>query len=248
MTLLRLGQAAATVAVGALLILGSSSGQKPAPMPPPRFEFTPPTTAAPNSAGVTFALVNARFSQNEPWTSVPPFNSFSQSLSSDFQEILAAKGFTVRGPFATYDEMTFPDKKGSDLVLQPDLGVELSSNPTLSSVILGKQLEADIFVRGKVTLSVRESLTGERMWLKNIDLQPETVHCEGKFYANDATVPVADGAPAALLAVPACAVLMGPVLERYYAAVMDAAWRYLEPEEMVIVKKQAQDIKSRKVY
>jgi hypothetical protein len=116
------------------------------------------------------------------------------------------------------------------------------------SAILGKQLRADLTVRGRVTLSVRESLTGERMWFKSIELQPETLQCDGKYYPGSAQVPTSEGQPAALFAIPECAALAGPVLERYYTTVMDAAWRYLEPEEMTMIKKQSQEIKTRKVY
>jgi neuraminyllactose-binding hemagglutinin len=235
------------LAVGVLFIVGSAAKQK-APIQPPKFEFSPPTTASPNSAKVTFALVNAHYSQHERWTTVPPFNTFCQSLSTDFQEALAARGFTVRGPFDRYDEMTFPDKKNSDLVLQPDLDVSVSSTPRVVPLLVAKQLEADLIVRGRVTLSARESLTGERMWYKSIELDPVSLKCEGKTYPADAQVPSSEGTPAAMLANQECAQMVGPVMEKYYAKVMDATWKYLEPEEMAMVKKQAEEIRTRKVY
>lgn len=238
----------AVVSFGLLLIVGSAA-KKPEPVKPPTFEFTPPTNAGPNSANVTLALVNAHYSQNETWTNVAPFNSFSESLDGDFQELLSARGFTVRGPFAEYQEMTFPDKKGSDLILQPNLDVTIESTPKVVPEILGKQLEADLVVRGRVNLDVRESLTGEQMWRKSIELKPpETVHCEGKFYASDAAIPTSDGTAAAMLANPECARLVVPIMERFYLKVMDTSWKYLEPEEMVVVKKQSQEIKTKKVY
>lgn len=231
-----------------MLILGSSSAKKPEPVRPPQFEFTPPSIAAPNSANVTFALVDAGYSETEPWTMVAPFSSFSKSLSSDFQEILAARGFTVRGPFQTYDEMTFPDKKGSDLILQPELAVTVDPRTELVQGFGRKRVDADLTIDGRVTLSVRESLTGERMWLKSIGLTPETVHCEGNFYDSDAQIPASALTAAAFLNNPDCARLVGPVLERYFTSVMDASWRYLEPEEMQMVKKQSNEIKTKKVY
>jgi len=244
---LRMMRMLLVIVAGVSLIVGSATKQE-APLLPPTFDFTPPSQAGPNSAKVTFALVDANYAQDEPWTAVAPFNTFSESLSSDFQEILAARGFTVRGPFQRYDEMTFPDKKGSDLVLQPDLDVSVTSTAKVVPTLFGKQLEATMVVRGKVKLEVRESLTGERMWFKDIKLTPATVECEGKRYADSTQVPASEGQPAALLQDPKCANLFGPVLEKFYTDVMDAAWRYLEPEEMAMVKKQSQEIKTRKVY
>jgi hypothetical protein len=37
-------------------------------------------------------------------------------------------------------------------------------------------------------------------------------------------------------------------LETQYASILDHAYQYLDPEEMQIVKKQAQEIRNKKVY
>ncbi len=118
------------VLVLALMGCATAPPQKATPQAP-LFQWDPPERALPKSADVTFALVSPRYSQDEPWTKFWPFTDFSRNLGHDFEEMLTAKGYSFRGPFATYDEMTFPDKDGSDLVLQPSLDITLDVlNPT----------------------------------------------------------------------------------------------------------------------
>jgi hypothetical protein len=237
---------------GILVILGSAPRPPQPPEPMPIFDYTPPTNAVPNSGKVTFAIVNAHYSHEEPWTTVWPFDVFSSNLGMDFQEILAAKGFTVRGPFDSYDEMTYPDKKNSDLVLQPDIDVRVNmTNPRLTSVLLlGNRLQADIVVSGRVTLSLRESLTGERMWYKSIELPasaPITCDTE-RIYPSGEQVPRSEAEPQVLLGDRGFAKPLGPIMERYYKTVMEATWKYLDPEEMAMVKKQAGPLRENKRY
>lgn len=213
----------------------------------PSFHFTPASSAAAGSADVTFALVNASYSENKPWTSVWPFTDFSKNMSLDFQQLLSARGFTVRGPFGSYDEMTFPDKKGSDLVLQPTLEVSLDIiEPKYKEHIniLGSNtysLVGQAAIGGRITLSLMESLSKERMWFKSIDVPREVVSWEGEKEYNAPP----NGAD---LSDPGIIKPLGPKLERLYAKIMQNAWSYLDPEEMKLIKKQAEEIKKKKIY
>ncbi len=229
-----------------VLVLGGCATTKPAqPVYQPTFQFTPPATAAPGSAGVAFAVINARFSKEEAWTKEQPFVTFSRNLSADFQEILNARGYTVRGPFGSAEEMTFPDKKGSDLALQPTLEL------TVASVSRGVQEKVniltansyiatfDVTVDGRVTLAVTEPLSGERMWFKSVVVPATTVQ-----YA----VPVANQTPAGVAIDLSTNPDLGRALDQAYANIMDAAWKYLDPGEMALVKKQGDEIRAKKVY
>lgn len=233
------------VAAGLLLFVGCATTKPAQQVYQPAFQFTPPATAAPGSAGVAFAVINARFSKDEGWTKEQPFVTFSRNLSADFQEILNARGYTVRGPFGSADEMTFPDKKGSDLALQPTLeltvasvsrGVEekvnlLSANSYIATF--------DVTVDGRVTLAVTEPLSGERMWFKSVVVPSTTVQ-----YA----VPVASQTPAGVAIDLSTNPDLGRALDQAYLNIMDAAWKYLDPGEMALVKKQGDEIRAKKVY
>jgi hypothetical protein len=221
------------------------------PYVPPSFDFTPPSNAAPGSAEVTFAIVNAAYSENQPWTGVWPFNDVSRNMALDFQEIVSARGFSVRGPFASYDEITFPDKKGSDLVLQPALEIRLDirniSYVKQSPVFVGLRLrdrfsmKGEAVIGGRVTLSLMESLSKERMWFKSIELPQRVISWEGEkqYYEAQSGADLSD---------PSISRPLGETMKEFYAKVMQASWNYLDPEEMKLVKKQSEEIRKKKVY
>lgn len=221
------------------------------PYVPPTFDFTPLSNAAPGSAEVTFAIVNSAYSEDQPWTRVWPFNDVSRNMALDFQEIVSARGFSVRGPFGSYDEITFPDKKGSDLVLQPTLEIRLDvrniSYVKRSPVLVGLRLrdrwsmKGEAVIGGRVTLSLMESLSRERMWFKSIELPQQVIPWEGQkqYYEAQQGADLSD---------PAISRPLGETMKDFYAKVMQASWKYLDPEEMKLVKKQSEEIRKKKVY
>ena len=213
----------------------------------PVFQFTPPTNATAGSAEVTFAIVGASYAENTKWTEEWPFPDFSDRMALDFQQILSARGFTVRGPFKSFDEMTYPDKKGSDLVLEPKLDVKFEKKTTkedknvniLLSSLDSYTLSGEGTITGRVTISLLESLSKERMWFKSIELSPISfVWTSSKEYKYPGS-PVENRDISKPL---------GQALEKIYKQIMETSWKYLDPEEMKIVKKQAEEIKAKKVY
>ncbi|MFB3910394.1 MAG: hypothetical protein ACE15D_18545 [Candidatus Eisenbacteria bacterium] len=223
---------------------------KPPQVYTPQFAFSAPNTAGPGSAGVTLAVVNAQYATDADWTSEAPFSTFASTMSSDFQALLNARGFTVRGPFRTVDEMTFPDKKGSDLVLTPTL--ELAFDPVpgsarlrdttglLAAALAGQKTytaEVDYTVGGRVTLAVSEPLSAERMWFKSLPVETTTVHLTYR----------ATGAGMADINLMESRELC-EALSSTYASILDTAWKYLDPDEMAIAKKQSAEIRAKKVY
>ena len=103
---------------------------------PPReniiFDYVPSTEAPPGSADVTFAIVGAEFvapttHQQElllqrgillPSAPPPPlFQQLISNMTKDFEEVLTARGFAVKGSYRILNEMIYPDKEGSDLIL-----------------------------------------------------------------------------------------------------------------------------------
>jgi hypothetical protein len=226
----------------------------------PTFDYTPPSAASPGTAEVTFALVNAKYSEDQPWIKYSPFTEFSKNLNLDFQEALSARGFTVRGPFKTYDDMTFPDKKGSDLVLQPILEVHVKKDLYYEKIFLraSYKLKGSVTIGGRVTLSLTESLSNERMWFKSIELTDVRVPIVGQtvYPGNTLGLTRPEEYTEVVNATntninwsdPDIVNALGKPLEETYSKLMQMAWDYLDPEEMALVKKQAEEIKKKKVY
>jgi hypothetical protein len=213
----------------------------------PSFDYSPPTGTKPAAANVTFAVVSARYP--EP---IPLFEQFGQNMSDDFFEILTARGYTVRGPFRTFDDITFTDKKGSDLILMPELHINgdasgLKWDQSFTAALFGQAGftgEGTLVIKGRVNLVVAESLSREKMWTKSVDIPPLTVQVpETRMYTSP-NVPV----PVLLQNEQEIYNNVAQALETQYEVILESAYRYLDPDEMQIVKKQSQEIRNRKVY
>jgi len=235
-------------ALACFLALSCASAGGHAPGYSPTFDFTPPSAAVPGASGVTLALVSAGYSQTQPWTRVQPFSALSASLGADFEELLTARGFSVKGPFRSYEEMVFPDKQASDLVLVPNLDLSVSVQDVRQAkveLLTGKiKYKGTAVIGGRVNLWLSESLTGTRMWSKSIPVVQASVPWESQTWRskNEAF------AEADVYADRGFAEAVGPTLERLYAETLRTAWAYLDPSEVQLVRGQAQDVKKRAVF
>ena len=170
--------------------------------------------------------------------------AFRSSMVAQLQELFNTKGFKQRGPFEDLNAMTFPDKKGSDLTLTPQIGIRVTVPRTRTQGqdpgILGigasdGQSVADgpCTASGFVSFVILEPLSGEKLWIKKVDVPSVQVDCSGKAAAGD-TQFVVNG--------------YAHLLEQVYQAVMKKAWEYLSSEELAVLKKQAQELRTKKVY
>lgn len=253
-----------TVLFGACISLFSCVATPPTPTVPtyvPKFDFTPSSQVEIGSAGITFGMVSPRYSEEKSWAHQWPFDKFSENMALDFQELLSARGFTARGPFRSYQDMTFPDKKGTDLILEPLLQVNVDVRDVKYDQNFGQRiadrytLVGNVTLSGRVTLSVEESLSKERMWFKSIELSPKTIPWvgtkeysmakdpqSGQMYIPKITEDRLDYSD------PGFTQAIGKPIEDFYIDVLQNAWKYLDPEEMRLVNKQAEEIRKKKVY
>lgn len=119
------------VAIACLISIGCAPITQP-PRETITFDYVPTVEAPPGSADVTFAIVGTQFvapifhqtgSLQQGATlplAVPPpplFEELVSNMTKDFSEVLTARGFTVKGVYRALDEMIYPDKEGSDLIL-----------------------------------------------------------------------------------------------------------------------------------
>ena len=156
------------------------------------FDYTPTKETTPGSANVTFAVVGTQIGTHFGGNASPLFRDFAGSMTNDFMEVLTAQGFGVRGPFSTYDEILFPDKQASDLILTAKFEI----NPDMSNVPLEVTYYSSnryappagrfylnmpvreakpnqvVIIKGNINLTISESLTNEKIWTKSIPITP----------------------------------------------------------------------------
>lgn len=94
----------------------------------PNFSYSPKTRDSVASTGLTVALLNPIFISRDINNAGSPWSEFAKAMANDVEELLTAKGFKVRGPFNSFDEMVVPDKLNSDFVVQ--VSIDMNVNDT----------------------------------------------------------------------------------------------------------------------
>jgi hypothetical protein len=247
---------------------------KTAPAPKATFSYQGTEACAkPGASGVAFAVVAPQWTKSEgarlsQVTSTQlgrmVYTEMPGAMRDDFFALLGCRGFATKGPYTSGDEMVYPDRVGTDLILSPEIEISLvfakpavvSRSKGLFSVIDvvaaasgDKSMPAawgykgQLEVRGRVVLALRESLTDTRMWTKAIPLDPVTVDYVGErtFGPNDdpnASVGSLYNDAGVLRAI-------APKLEGYYQTTLGRAATYFDVQEMQMVRNQSQDIRKR---
>jgi hypothetical protein len=249
------------VAAFTLTLLGSCATTPPPPTVAP---YNPNFHYSAESGGgkldVTIGVVAPQFSGGsqlgaQQRKSDPLFKALQSSMSATFNELLIAKGFTTKGPFVSLSDMTFPEKKGSDLLLYPEFDFQINlheSNAHLAEQSAGDQFiatlagnhqrvpECDITlsVTGNVLFVAQEPLSGERMWVKRLDVSSEgqTFHnVQGSLCAKQP--PTQDIKNA-----------WNKAHEIVYQTSMKALDSYVNGEEFQLLKKQSLELRAKKAY
>jgi hypothetical protein len=170
------------------------------------------------------------------------------NMGNDFEELLAAKGFTMRGPFNSLDEMVFNDKVNSSFIIEIsiDLIPQIQySNATRqagvgSSIIFGGSPytiytgNGTAAFGGNLVLTALSPQYGEKIWKKSIALEQSSFAFKGskEFYS----------APSMAVLLKEDNLVYNTVLselEKIYNKTLDLVWRQIDPNEMKIVADQA---------
>jgi hypothetical protein len=231
--------------------LGCVAAPPPTPPVARSFVYTPPEQAR-QPLRITLALVRpsyldaARLAREPQWAK-DAAGAFTSSMQTDMEKLLIAKGFTVTGPYASLNDMTYPEKKGANLTLTPIVDISADARITGGTEAVGAffagRKEGVITFGGRVVLKMLEPLSGEAMWLKGVDIEPvqepfvvtyNIVTHKGQKRENI----LSDTSEQAVTV----------ALNKIYPIVMQQAWTYFNPEEIMQIKKQADEVRARKVY
>jgi hypothetical protein len=179
-------------------------------------------------------------------------------MGTDLDKILIAKGVTTTGPFASLDEITYSEKKGANLTLAPRVFIAVETKQGPFQQIYGVDRQESHFVlsvTGWVTFIMQEPMTGEKMWIKKLEIEP--IQAEGVIaqesvaqYSNAGGCggPQFVGYQAGKLLYDGKADALANALKDIYPMVMERFYKYLEPEEMVALKVKGEEIRANKVY
>jgi hypothetical protein len=190
---------------------------------------------------MSIALVRPKFITENPEYYVQPFPEMASSMANDFEELLTAKGFTIRGPFASRDAMLYNDKQtcsfafSVEIDLQPNYNRKYKYDPGLGSFVPASyKMNGEITLGGNLVLTASSPQYGEKIWKKNIALDKSvfTYNSSMKW----ASIPsVADE----LKDDNDFYNTFARELEKFYDKALNLAWQQIDPAEMLTVAEQA---------
>lgn len=208
------------------------------------FDYTPPSQEAAAKHPVIFTVgkVAYKHAGKKAWLSTPQFANLGDAIEADLPEILAAKGFDLRGPFDSYDLITYADKKAIDFFVLPVVTALVGIPDPLYRSEMG---EATAKLTVKIDLQFLEIITRELMWSKSLDFTELEVPLLEIIQAYEAQY---EKITELFFRAEAIENLMAKEVEKQYPVVMGTTYKLIDPEEMLIIKKQAQEVKSKEGY
>ena len=217
---------------------------------PAKFDFFPPSRSQAGTTGITIAIVQPTYVGRNPEYYVPPFNEMAVSMGNDFEELLTAKGFTMRGPFGSRDEMVYNDKINSSFIIE--VGIELNPlykrkattstktnwgailNTNAPASVSTKKMSGEITLAGNLVINAKSAQYGELIWKKNIALTPASFTYNGSLtwqgYPTMEEELNKDNQVYNTLS---------GELEKFYTKALNLAWQQIDPAEMKTVAEQA---------
>lgn len=212
----------------------------------PSFNYIPTPSIA--GRGISIALVNpaasSRLQMAIASSGVPELaigRDTRAAIGRALVQYFTASGFTVSGPFANVEAMTFPEKKQADLVLT----VEYDLMPTSPSASVGysswdgqmNRVESagECTLNGQVSFVLWEPLSNQRMWAKSVEVPTATANCTIRAKSQPEYRVLWNNA-------------LGELYEGAYVNTVGTIERYFSPEEVALVKSQAEELRLKKVY
>lgn len=216
----------------------------------PEFRWEPPGKE--QSQNFTVALVAPNFSKESKFGTYSKnvnFKIFSKALAADLNRTFLAKGFTVAGPYASLEEMTYPEKKAAPLALYPEVVVLLnevySLNRTDPAAFGGKIVKRSGTVKATayVKFMMVEPMSNQTIWLKRVEIPESSSLIEvnlmmdksGNLNRYNRNVDNSDA-------------VVVELLNSLYSEVLRKFWSYLNSEEIAAMRKAAEEVRSRKVF
>lgn len=182
------------------------------------------------------------------------FDQVKKSFQTDLEQILLAKNVRVLGLFKTRDEMTFDEKKRATYAFTPEISISVDTKQR-STTASPYMEDGNIIVNGVMTLTLRESITGEKLWVKRIEAEPiqkpytfvakykEPYHVEQTLGVMG--VPISAGSTEERDNTDQ---VLAAALSEFYTALGEKLWRHIDPEEWGKYLDQAQNLRREKRY
>ena len=213
---------------------------------PAKFDFSPSEKAPVGSTGITIALIKPRFVKDNPINYVEPINEMATSMANDFNELLSAKGFKIRGPFQSIGEMTYSEQQGTDFCMNIEIDLHPQSTDKWTySPGWGAIVPPSYKMSGAIAFSgsfniVATSAKGVKLWVKSIPLDNASYNYVGSMkWQNVPTLAQQIRQDNEVYNI------VARQLEKYYSNALNLAWQQIDSQEMKEVAKQSKEADKR---
>lgn len=221
------------------------------------FDYTPKESARSGSASMVLAFIKPGYASNFVYSGNELFRRFKTGLSGDIEELIIAKGFTLKGPYEGRDEMVFDDKKRIDIAINIEISPAFSSvqgewsskyhaNISLlkgSSPYYTYAYTGKVSLTGKINISGFEPLTNEKIWAKSVSIP--NVENIPIVTQDNYTTRLTD---AQIMEDPLVYNAVGKALTAQYDGIMDKISAHFSVDELKSLQAQIKELKSKKGF
>ncbi|NKO00847.1 HpaA family protein, partial [Weissella cibaria] len=102
-------------------------------------------------------------------------NRLTTSMVATFNEVLSSRGFSIMGPYRTFDDITYSDKKSAYLALVPTLFIYIDQKSKIRECTSRYCEDVGEFqISGELVLKLVEPMTQQAFMSKRINLSDLT--------------------------------------------------------------------------
>lgn len=220
------------------------------------YDYKTTTSTKPGSASTLMSLMRPKYAVNFAYQGNELFENFRKFMANDVEELLIDKGFRLKGPFQSFDEMVFNDKKDADVAIEIEIEPiftaaqggwtqKISTLDRLTQDYSGiwYQYHGTVSLIGKINIVGKEPLSGEKLWVKSVEIpsiQNITITTTSKLQSKE----VDD----AFFNDPSVYNALGSALQQQYKGIMQKMDAHFDPQEFASLKPQIKELKAKKGY
>lgn len=212
------------------------------------FDYTPKQTVQAGSVNMLLGLVHPYYVSTFQVSSSELFRQFRTAIGNDIEELIVAKGFNLKGPYESYDDMVFDDKKSTDVVIQIEMDPQFTAaEGTWKNVFTMNgwmvTYSGKVSLIGKINLSGVEPLTNQKIWSKSVSIPPiENIIIETSQKYDH----VLSGWE--LYQDPGVYNAVGQALSLQYKSIMEKIAAQINAEEFISMQQELTELKAKKGY
>lgn len=182
-------------------------------------------------------------------------DKLKKALQTAIQEILIKKGFTLKGPYETFDDITYQDKKKIYLTLIPEINLDIKKvveENKCNNLYCSEK--GKLYFGGDVTVTLIEPLTRQVFMKKRINLsdanivEPYTYQYQINNRNKDLITDLVSKATAPKELIDSRDKAMAEGINRFYKYAVSKLNKYLDREELLSFEKDVEQVKHLKRF